>query len=49
LLFLGADKTPYYIFIEASYPQAEGDRAGLISPIIPTSQRTMCFEFYFHM
>lgn len=46
---IGADNTPYYIFIESSYPQYEGDRAGLISPILPSTKRPMCFEFYYHM
>lgn len=46
---LGADNTPYYIYIESSYPQSEGDRAGLISPKLPSSNRPMCFQFYFHM
>ncbi|CAF0847412.1 unnamed protein product, partial [Rotaria sordida] len=45
----GADDSPYYIYIEASSPQKEGDRAGLISPVITKSQRTLCFQFYFHM
>jgi hypothetical protein len=47
--FLGAQGTAYYIYIEASYPQKDGDRAGLSSPVIPTSKRPMCFQFYYHM
>lgn len=45
----GADNTPYYIYIEASDPQEEGDRAGLISPFIARPKRGMCFQFYYHM
>ncbi|CAF4517080.1 unnamed protein product, partial [Rotaria magnacalcarata] len=30
----GAGDSPFYIYIEASYPRVEGDRAGLISPYI---------------
>ncbi|UJR31098.1 hypothetical protein I4U23_018606, partial [Adineta vaga] len=45
----GADNTPYYIYIETSYPQAQGDRAGLISPVISKAKSDMCFQFYFHM
>lgn len=45
----GADNTPYYIYIEASYPQKDGDRAGIISPVIGKPQRPICFQFYYHM
>jgi hypothetical protein len=48
-IFLGADNTPYYIYIESGFPQNEGDRAGLISPVISAAKRPVCFEFYFHM
>ncbi|CAF4185562.1 unnamed protein product, partial [Rotaria sp. Silwood2] len=45
----GADNSPYYIYIEASYPRNESDRAGLISPVITKPQRPICFLFYYHM
>ncbi|CAF3694948.1 unnamed protein product, partial [Didymodactylos carnosus] len=45
----GADRTPYYIYIEASYPQKYGDRASLISPLLPKPRSVQCFSFYYHM
>ncbi len=46
---LGAQGTAYYIYIESSVPQKFGDRAGIISPVIPRTKRAMCFQFYYHM
>ena len=46
---LGADNSPYYIYIEASSPQLPGDRAGIISPVISKAKSAMCFQFYYHM
>ena len=47
--FLGAGGSVYYIFIEASTPQKNGDRAGLISPVITRPKQGACFQFYYHM
>jgi hypothetical protein len=40
----------YYIFIETSYPQKQGDKARLISPTYPATSGTGdCFKFWFHL
>ena len=38
----------YYIYIEASLPQKPGDRAWLVSPLIPATTAS-CLVFYYHM
>ena len=38
----------YYLYIEASYPRRQGDKALLISPQLPFSG-DMCLSFYYHM
>ena len=48
-VLLGAQGSAYYIYIESSAPQKFGDRAGIITPVIPRTKRTMCFQFYYHM
>ncbi|XP_066288978.1 MAM domain-containing glycosylphosphatidylinositol anchor protein 2-like [Branchiostoma lanceolatum] len=42
------NETGYYIFIEASTPQVEGDIARLYSPTV-TANSTMCVRFWYHM
>ncbi|CAF3769976.1 unnamed protein product, partial [Adineta steineri] len=38
----------YYVYIEASIPQKEGDRARLQSPLVPATTSS-CLVFYYHM
>jgi hypothetical protein len=38
----------YYVYIEASIPQKPGDRAWLVSPLIPQASAS-CLVFYYHM
>ena len=40
----------YYMFIEASYPRVEGDRAVLKGPWMKTASYYDCYlNFYYHM
>ncbi|XP_066944165.1 uncharacterized protein [Macrobrachium rosenbergii] len=41
----------HYMYIEASVPKVEGDRARLFSPVYPASftESPTCFAFYYHM
>ena len=39
----------YYIYIETSYPQKQGDKARLVSPTYSGSSRGECFKFWYHM
>ncbi|KAI8512340.1 hypothetical protein Bbelb_089790 [Branchiostoma belcheri] len=45
----GSDHTGngYYMYIEASSPQVQGDIARLVTPALPTNTR--CLEFWYHM
>ena len=41
--------TGYYVFIEASIPQTQGDKARLVGPNFSQSSSPKCLQFWYHM
>ncbi|XP_019382546.1 PREDICTED: MAM domain-containing glycosylphosphatidylinositol anchor protein 1 isoform X1 [Gavialis gangeticus] len=46
---ISGTKEGYYMFIEASRPRVEGDKARLISPLYNITAKYYCVSFYYHM
>ena len=39
----------YYVYIETSYPRKNGDKAWLVSSVLPPAPKGKCLNFYYHM